>query len=81
MDLNKTQRDLLVVLQLKWLECPHLRLGQLLYNFTRFGSGLTEEGKINDIYHYKDEDILFDLNDQERCSQCNQVIKEEHNAK
>lgn len=43
-----------------WLANPHERFGQLLFNHTRFGSG-HKDGKIDDIFNYKDNDIEGDL--------------------
>ena len=44
-----------------WLEHPDQRFGQLLYNYTRFGTPAVM-GFIKNIFYYEDEDIVDDLN-------------------
>lgn len=43
-----------------WKKYPYARFGQLLFNYTRFGTrvGL---GKVVDPFHFQDEDILEDI--------------------
>lgn len=43
-----------------WKKVPDQRLGQLLFNYTRFGTR-AELGTIRDIFHYEDDDIEKDL--------------------
>jgi len=43
-----------------WKKHPDQRFGQLLFNYTRFGTRL-EIGQIIDPFHYQDKDILSDI--------------------
>lgn len=58
--LNKTQQSILNTLKVLWETRPEERFSQLLFNYTRFQSGM-DNGKINDIFFYEDDDILQDL--------------------
>lgn len=40
---------------------PDQRLGQLLFNYTRFGTRPVVGLGINDIFHYEDEAIIEDI--------------------
>ena len=68
--MKQTQEDLLAALRKKWKEYPDFRFGQLLFNQTRFRSGFVSSpetcpGKIDDIFFYRDADILADLRGEE----------------
>ena len=43
-----------------WKKYPYARFGQLLFNYTRFGTraGL---GRVVDPFHFQDKDILEDI--------------------
>lgn len=58
--MKKEQQKLIEALVKVWKMYPEQRLGQLLFNYTRFGTR-GEPGFIKDIFHYQDEDILNDL--------------------
>ena len=58
--LTEEQTELLYTLARLWHRLPEQRFGQLLFNFTRFQLG-QKNGKIDDIFHYSDEEILSDL--------------------
>jgi hypothetical protein len=59
-DLDDTQKELLNALARKWRANPTMRFGQLLFNYTRFGTR-TNLGSIRDCFFYEDKDILEDL--------------------
>lgn len=41
-----------------WLKYPECRFGQLLFNFTKFGTRTQYLGMVVDPFHFQDEDIL-----------------------
>jgi hypothetical protein len=57
---NKEIKEFMKELTDFWLEIPEQRFGQLLFNFTRFGTR-AGFGLIQDIFHYQDKDILEDI--------------------
>lgn len=56
---NKRERIIEELAKL-WIKHPNQRFGQLMFNYTRFGTraGL---GIVFDSFHYSDNDILGDL--------------------
>jgi len=58
--LNKTQKQLLKLLEKKWSQVPEQRFGQFIFNETRFGTR-AGVGLIQDPFFYSDEEILSDL--------------------
>lgn len=59
--LTPKQQDLIWTLIQLWEKHPEQRFGQLLFNYTRFGTRTNILGQIRDIFHYQDEDIVADL--------------------
>lgn len=57
---EKEIKEFMKKLEEFWKNQPHQRFGQLLFNHTRFGTRAVV-GKIQDIFHYQDKDILEDL--------------------
>ncbi len=55
-----TNEKLLLELKHLWDRHPRQRFGQLLFNYTRFGTraGL---GRVVDPFHFQDEDIIEDI--------------------
>ena len=43
-----------------WLKHPEQRFGQLLFNYTRFGTRIVL-GSVVDPFHFQDEDILKEI--------------------
>ena len=58
---EKEIKDFLKVLETLWLKEPSQRFGQLLFNYTRFGTRTEKLGVIQDIFHYEDETIKKDI--------------------
>lgn len=58
--MKKKQKELIEALTKLWEMYPEQRLGQLLFNYTRFGTR-GQIGFIRDIFHYQDEYITEDL--------------------
>jgi len=60
---KKQIEDFIKKLEELWKKHPEQRFGQLLFNYTEFGTraGL---GKVYDPFHYQDEDILKNIEDE-----------------
>ena len=48
-------------IKILWKKYPDQRLGQLLFNYTRFGTRAEKLGTIKDIFFYGDDSIESDL--------------------
>jgi len=48
-------------IEILWKKYPDQRLGQLLFNYTRFGTRAEKHGVIKDIFFYEDDSIESDL--------------------
>jgi hypothetical protein len=59
-----------------WVLNPDQRLGQLLANYTRFGTRINGEiGVVRDIFFYEDSDIEKDLDLSLSAHECAKRIK------
>jgi len=56
----KRIKEILDLIEILWKRFPDQRLGQLLFNYTRFGSR-AGPGIIKDIFFYEDHEIKEDL--------------------
>lgn len=63
-NVTKNQTKLIEALIKKWETCQDERFCQMLFNYSRIGTR-GETGYIRDIFHYQDDDIINDLNDEE----------------
>ena len=43
-----------------WIKHPHQRFGQLLFNYTRFGTR-KELGRVIDPFNFQDKDVLKEI--------------------
>lgn len=64
----KRIKRILKLIEKLWLRYPDQRLGQLLFNYTRFGTRAKgKSGFIRDIFFYEDDDIEEDLKYELKC--------------
>ncbi len=47
-----------------WKKYPYARFGQLLFNHTRFGTRTQHLGTVIDPFHFQDNDIIEDINEE-----------------
>lgn len=60
MEREKQIKEFIKELEKLWLKYPRQRFGQLLFNYTRFGTR-RELGRVIDPFHFQDKDILKDI--------------------
>lgn len=62
--MEKTEKEIeefLKEIEILWKKYPYARFGQLLFNYTRFGTRTNHLGNVVDPFHFQDKDVLEEI--------------------